>query len=72
MAVDKVFLQKLQDKFPNDTWFVYAGIVLQANDQMDIIAELWNAVKDNTSSPNAQVIKARRLREAFLKTSILV
>ncbi|KAM3540040.1 hypothetical protein ARSEF1564_007066 [Beauveria bassiana] len=72
MAVDKMFLQRLQDKLPNDAWFVYAGIVLQANDQMDIIAELWNAVKDKTPSPNAQVIKARKLREAFLKTSVLV
>ncbi|KAF1734781.1 hypothetical protein CRV24_006329 [Beauveria bassiana] len=72
MAVDEVFLQRLQDKFPNDAWFVYAGIVLQANDQVDIIAELWNAVKDNTPSLNAQVIKARKLREAFLKSSVLV
>lgn len=66
------FLAMLECQFPNDSWFVYASLVFQANDRMDYIGRTWDYVLKHTPSQGEQVIKARKLREALLKSSVLV
>lgn len=65
-------LNTLECQFPNDLWFVYAGLVFQANDHMDYIGKTWNYVLKHTPNQEEQVVKARKLREALLKSSVLL
>lgn len=75
MSVDKAFLQKLELSFPGQAsgpWYVYAGLIFQANDRMDLIKTLWEYLADSTRKEEDQFVKARKFREALLKASVLV
>lgn len=75
MSVDKAFLQKLESLFPGQAsgpWYVYAGLIFQANDHMDKIKTLWEYLADSTPKEEDQFVKARKLRESLLKASVLV
>lgn len=75
MSVDDTFLQGLEALFPGQTngpWYVYAGLIFQANDDMDHIKTLWNYLAESTLKEQDQFAKARKLREALLKASVLV
>ncbi|KAK4499730.1 hypothetical protein PRZ48_007916 [Zasmidium cellare] len=75
MALTNEFFQQLEAQFPNTVngpWFVYAGLVFQANDRMELIGSLWRYVKSTTPKAEDQIVKARKLREALLKASVLV
>lgn len=65
-------LNTLKGQVPNDLWFVYAGLVFQANDRMDYIGKTWDYILKHTPNQEEQVVKARKLREALLKSSVLV
>lgn len=74
MAIDNGFFQKLESQFPGagrGVWYVYAGLVFQTNDRMDLIESLWKYVK-SASFDKELIGKARKLREALLKASSLV
>ncbi|KAI5359302.1 hypothetical protein Slin14017_G102040 [Septoria linicola] len=74
MAIDSAFFQKLESQFPGagrGSWYVYAGLVFQTNDRMDLIEVLWKYIKI-ASFDKELVGKARKLREALLKASALV
>lgn len=72
MSDTETLFATLESHFPNDSWFVYAGLIFQANDRMDYIGKTWEYVLKHTESQEEQVIKARKLREALLKASVLV
>lgn len=75
MAIDDIFFKKLADSFPggqDGPWYVYAALIFQANDHMDLISKTWNNVAEHTQGTENQIIKARKLREALLKASVLV
>lgn len=75
MQIRKDFFQRLESRFPGGSdspWFVYAALVFQANDYMDLIGDLWAYVSENTPDVEAKVVKARKTREALLKASALV
>lgn len=72
MSDVETLLNTLKVQFPNDLWYVYAGLVFQANDRMDYIGKIWDYVLNHTPNQEEQVIKARKLREALLKSSVLV
>lgn len=73
-TIDNGFFQKLESQFPGagrGNWYIYAGVVFQTNDRMDLIEALWKYVK--TASFDSELPgKARKLREAMLKNSALV
>ena len=69
------FLQRLESAFPggvNGSWYIYAALVCQANDRMEFIGDIWGHVKPQTPDTEEQLVKARKLREALLKASVLV
>lgn len=75
MTADNNFFKQLANTFPggeDGPWFVYAALVFQANDHMDLIAKVWDHVAQSTPGTENQIIKARKLREALLKASVLV
>ena len=57
---------------PPAPWYVYSALIFQANDHMDLIANLWDYVALKTPGTENQLKKARKLREALLKASVLV
>lgn len=73
-TIDNGFFQKLESQFPGagrGNWYIYAGVVFQTNDRMDLIEALWKYVK--TASFDSELLgKSRKLREALLKNSALV
>lgn len=75
MTHSNAFFQQLESRFPgasDGSWYVYAALVFQVNDRMDLIGPTWNRVKSTTPGTEKQVVKARKLREALLKASVLV
>lgn len=75
MSVDDHFLRKLESLFPGGSsspWYVYAGLIFQANDHMDLIGKTWDYIRRQTPSQENQGVKARKFREALLKASVLV
>ena len=72
MSVDNAFFKQLESKFPNGPWYVYAALIFQANDHMDLIGKTWAFVESETPKQEDQLAKARKLREALLKASVLV
>lgn len=75
MSIDYSLFEKLEQAFPGgdvSTWYVYAALVLQAHDCMDVIGQIWNYVVSKTATLEEQVRKGRKMREAMLKASVLV
>lgn len=73
MTLTNEFFQQLEARFPGvGPWYVYAGLVFQVNDRMDLIASTWRYMKSTTPNPKDLIVKARKLREAMLKASVLV
>lgn len=75
MTINKAFLHTLESSFPGQAsgpWYVYAGLIFQANDHMEHIKTLWEYLADNTPTEEVQFVKARKFREALLKASVLV
>lgn len=75
MSLDNNFFAKLESSFPGaarGNWYVYAAAVFQANDRMDLVAKTWSYVKAGTFKEEDLLVKARKLREALLKASVLV
>jgi hypothetical protein len=67
----------LQD-YPGDDgdvespWYLYVGVILESTGEISHITELWSFLKHHFPAEDAQLRAARRLREALLKTSVLV
>lgn len=75
MSVDNAFLEKLQSLYPggrDSPWFVYAGLIFQSNDYMDLVGKTFDFVKDQEPEREPLIVKARKLREAQLKASVLI
>lgn len=73
MSVENAFFKDLESKFPgNGPWYVYAALIFQANDRMDLIGKTWQHVNSQTSDQKELITKTRKLREALLKASVLV
>ncbi|EME49039.1 hypothetical protein DOTSEDRAFT_58303 [Dothistroma septosporum NZE10] len=75
MSLDDAFFHQLEALFPGGSqspWFVYAILIFQTNDHMELIGTTWKYVKSQTSSGDELLVKARKMREALLKASVLV
>lgn len=75
VLLDDAFFRQLESQFPGgpqSPWFVYAILILQANDHMDLIGSTWEYVKSETPDEDELLVKARKMREALLKASVLV
>ncbi|KAF2168719.1 hypothetical protein M409DRAFT_65144 [Zasmidium cellare ATCC 36951] len=75
MTLTNEFFQQLESLFPkaaDSPWYVYAALVFQANDRMELISSTWRYVQSTTSKAEDQIVKARKMREALLKASVLV
>jgi hypothetical protein len=69
------FLKGLQELYPGGAkspWYIFAGLVLQANDRMELLGELFQVLKDETPNSTDLIAKVRALREAQLKASVLI
>lgn len=75
MSLDNAFFHQLESQFPGGSqspWYVYAILIFQANDHMDLIGTTWDYVRSQTSNEDELIVKARKMREALLKASVLV
>jgi len=75
MADQKELFEQLEAAFPggeHSTWFIYAGLVFQANDQMHFIGDLYDFLRSQTNDDHLLLRKIRQLREAQLKASVLI
>jgi hypothetical protein len=75
MSDSAPFLKGLEELYPggaSSPWYIYAGLVLQANDRMDLLGDLFQILKDETTSSTDLIVKVRALREAQLKASVLI
>jgi len=53
-------------------WHSYAALIFQVNDQMELVGETWRAVLARTQNEEDLLRAARQMREALLKSSVLV
>jgi hypothetical protein len=65
-------LAKLYPDGPHSPWYIFVGLVLQANDRMDAIAALFEILREQTPNREDLITKVRTLREAQLKASVLI
>lgn len=75
MSIDDAFFHDLESTFPggsNSPWYVYAGLIFQANDRMEYLASTWHYIQAQTADEDEKIKKARKFREALLKASVLV
>ena len=75
MAIDDAFFGHIASLHPGDEnflWYCYTALVFQANDQMDLVGETFEAALRRTSDEKVQLRVARQMREAMLKASVLV
>lgn len=73
--IDTAFLKDLESSFPGGSdsgWYIYAGLVFQANDRMEYIGELFEYLHGERKSEADLARKSRALREAQLKASVLI
>ncbi|KAF2771410.1 hypothetical protein EJ03DRAFT_268607 [Teratosphaeria nubilosa] len=75
-SVNQAFFDKLTSVYhgqnPDWPWYVYAALVFQINDKMDLVGETWKAAHDRAQDQDKQFTVARKLREGLLKASVLV
>lgn len=75
MSIDYSLFEALEQHFPGgetSSWYVYAGLIFQVNDRMDLIGQIWKYIASKTPTLDEQVNKGRKLREGLLKASVLV
>jgi hypothetical protein len=76
MTVDQQFFDKLagiyQDHIRSFPWYCYAAVVFQVHDKMELVGQTWRYVLEYTKDEEDQLRKARQMREALLKASVLV
>jgi hypothetical protein len=75
MSPSAEFLKGLQELYPggsSSSWYIFAGLVLQANDRMETIGDLFEVLRAETPKLADLLVKVRTLREAQLKASVLI
>lgn len=55
-----------------DSWYVYVAVVLESAGIYEHTDDLWKYVIAEVPDQDSRVKIARRIREAYLKTSVLV
>lgn len=75
MSIDYSLFEALEQLFPGgetSAWYVYAALIFQVNDRMDLIGQIWKYIASKTPTLDEQVKKGRKMREGLLKASVLV